>query len=396
MTWTAASGATGYTLERRSGTAPYVPVASPDGSATTYTDTGLSPSTAYTYHLRVTTAAGTSPYSTEASATTPAPDPAAPTLNNVTVVNGISGTPERVTISGTASTTSGTLQGVTVDWGETGSTPSTASTGNFTATHDYQASGTYTVKVTATDSSGRRTTDTRTLNVTRFQTGSQAHFVFDGNTFTDLSGNKRSGTYAGSGCLTPVADRYTVADRAERFNDPGAAACTVSVSGGGTTAPIPLPGEFSVNVWVRPDSTRLNRGGWLTGTKDGAFSLTLGTDGRVTARLAPASGAALNVTDPTAITGNAWTQYVAILSGSPSILGLYRDGVRVAQASASSAYVLPQGTAAWTVADAQGGTDSGAGSSPFSGSVDDLRLYNRALQPYEVSALYTLDRYPKP
>uniref|UniRef100_UPI002869A7CF fibronectin type III domain-containing protein n=1 Tax=Deinococcus sp. TaxID=47478 RepID=UPI002869A7CF len=45
LTWTSTANATGYTLERRTGSSTaYVPVAPPVGTATTYTDTGLTSS----------------------------------------------------------------------------------------------------------------------------------------------------------------------------------------------------------------------------------------------------------------------------------------------------------------------------------------------------------------
>ncbi len=49
LAWDAVSGATGYVLERKTGTSAYGQIASP--SSTTYTDTALSASTSYTYRL---------------------------------------------------------------------------------------------------------------------------------------------------------------------------------------------------------------------------------------------------------------------------------------------------------------------------------------------------------
>ncbi|WP_295821295.1 LamG-like jellyroll fold domain-containing protein [uncultured Deinococcus sp.] len=408
VTWTPVADATGYTLERRTGTSPYVPVTLPSPTATTVTDTGLGASTTYTYHVSATTAAGTSPYSADVAVTTPAADPTAPTINGVTVVNGIVGTPEQVTVSGTATARSGTIQGVTVDWGDAGSTSSAGTSGAFTATHTYSTSGTYTVTITATDSAGRMVTDARRLQVTHFGTNSQAHVVFDGqSTPRELSGKRRTGVYTGSGCFTPVADRYGVANQAERFNT--ASACTVGVAGGADTLAIPLPEDFTVDLWINPNAARAGQGGWLTGQEGGAFSLTLGTDGRVSATLAaPGGGTPLRATDPAATPSNVWTQYVARveIAGTPAqtTLQLYRKdnatdratpARRVAEATAAGAYVLST-SRPWTVAEAQGGTTSGAGDRPFAGDVDDLRVYDRALEPYEIAALSTLDRYPKP
>ncbi len=54
LSWTAASGATSYTLARTGGGTIY------SGGSTSYSDTGLSPSTSYSYSLTASNAAGTS------------------------------------------------------------------------------------------------------------------------------------------------------------------------------------------------------------------------------------------------------------------------------------------------------------------------------------------------
>jgi fibronectin type 3 domain-containing protein len=68
LSWNTATDATGYKLERKTGSAAFAQIATP--SATTYKDTGLSASTAYTYRLVANNAYGDSA-PTEASATTP-------------------------------------------------------------------------------------------------------------------------------------------------------------------------------------------------------------------------------------------------------------------------------------------------------------------------------------
>lgn len=75
LAWTASTdavGVTGYKVERKTGAGAFAEVGTPTG--TSYSDTGLTASTAYTYRVRATDAAGNlSGYSAEASATTPAP-----------------------------------------------------------------------------------------------------------------------------------------------------------------------------------------------------------------------------------------------------------------------------------------------------------------------------------
>ena len=86
LSWTAAAdnvAVTGYLIERcqGSGCSSFTQIAAPAGTGTTYADQGLATSTAYSYQVRATDAAGNlGPYSAVASATTlaSAPPPVVP------------------------------------------------------------------------------------------------------------------------------------------------------------------------------------------------------------------------------------------------------------------------------------------------------------------------------
>jgi hypothetical protein len=74
VNWSAASGVTQFVLERAQGAAgTFAEISRPAGSATSYEDTGLLPSTQYRYRIAAIRSGETSGFSTEASATTPAP-----------------------------------------------------------------------------------------------------------------------------------------------------------------------------------------------------------------------------------------------------------------------------------------------------------------------------------
>lgn len=62
----------GFKLERKSGAGGFTQIAAPVPNAVTYSDTGLSPNTTYTYRIRATNGAADSAYSSEASAKTAA------------------------------------------------------------------------------------------------------------------------------------------------------------------------------------------------------------------------------------------------------------------------------------------------------------------------------------
>jgi transcriptional regulator CtsR len=73
---------TGFKIERRTSSGSYSQMATVGASVTSYSNTGLSTSTTYYYRVRAYSAAGDSPYSNEASATTLPPPPSAPTLKS--------------------------------------------------------------------------------------------------------------------------------------------------------------------------------------------------------------------------------------------------------------------------------------------------------------------------
>lgn len=74
VTWTAASGVTQYVLERAQGaTGAFAEITRPTGTATSYVDSGLFPSTAYRYRIASVRSVGTSTFATEVSITTSAP-----------------------------------------------------------------------------------------------------------------------------------------------------------------------------------------------------------------------------------------------------------------------------------------------------------------------------------
>jgi fibronectin type 3 domain-containing protein len=84
LTWNDNStGESGFEIERKTDTTEFIRIATAAANAEAYADTDVDPNTAYTYRVRAVAADNASPYSNEASATTPALDvPTAP--NNLT------------------------------------------------------------------------------------------------------------------------------------------------------------------------------------------------------------------------------------------------------------------------------------------------------------------------
>jgi YD repeat-containing protein len=161
LSWTASTdnvGVTGYLVERCSGASctSFAQIATP--TATSYSDTGLTASTSYSYRVRATDAAGNlSSYSSTASGTTQAaPDttpPSAPTGLTPTVVSST-----QINLAWTASTDNVGVTGYLVERCSGASCTSFAQIGT-PATTSYSdtgltASTTYSYRVRATDAAG--------------------------------------------------------------------------------------------------------------------------------------------------------------------------------------------------------------------------------------------------
>ena len=334
----------------------------------------------------------------------------APVVGSVTPGVGQPGRPERLSLSGTATDANNNLSSVTVDWND-GSAPTTlAVTGTaFTLSHDYAASGSYTVQVTATDSRGAVSTPRPVkVNVTNFKTGLKAFYPMDpsGN---DAGGAGLNGQYDGTGCYAPATDRFAQTNGAALLNDPASnASCGGSASGSFFTGNLALRTPFTLSFWIRPDAARAGNNSWLVGQQGGAAVAYLGSvagfagqNGRFSFALTntggAANGAVIGVSDPADVPVSGWTHYAVTVQvdGTGTTLTLYRNGAAVATKSSATPFSLYNNNL-WSVANAQRGSNNNTGGSLYAGGFDDLRFYSRALAAYEVDALSKLDRYPLP
>lgn len=129
LAWAASTdnvGVTGYNLQRCSGSgcANFSQIASVSGTTLTYSSTGLSASTSYSYRVQATDAAGNlSAFSNTASATTQGS-----TTTNISFVQGASATPQSsptsVTVTYPGAQAAGDLNVVVVGWNNTTTTVS--------------------------------------------------------------------------------------------------------------------------------------------------------------------------------------------------------------------------------------------------------------------------------
>src|SRR5262249_35915302 len=135
LAWTASTdnvGVTGYLVERCQGAGCSTFAQIGTSTSTTYADTGLTPTTSYSYRARATDAAGNlSPYSNTASATT-----SASSGGTIKFVQGNfqapQSSPTSVVVTYTAAQSAGNLNVVIVGWNNASTTVSsvTDSSGN--------------------------------------------------------------------------------------------------------------------------------------------------------------------------------------------------------------------------------------------------------------------------
>ncbi len=165
LSWTAATG----------GVAPITYSVMQDGNvvgtttSTIFTDTGLSPSTTYSYVIEATDSATPTANvatSSEASFTTLAAT--APTITSVNGPSSLAAGVEGTWILGAADSQTGPLT-YAVNWGDTGAAPLRAAAAiNQTSTfsHTYANAGTFDIVFTVTNDAGLSTTATTSVTVT--------------------------------------------------------------------------------------------------------------------------------------------------------------------------------------------------------------------------------------
>jgi len=201
-----------------------------------------------------------------------------------------------------------------------------------------------------------------------------ANYPFDGNA-VDASGDGLNGTVYGA---TAVTDRFGNANGALFFSGSNSYVQTIPSSS--------IPASLSVGLWVRP--TALNRQVWgsiydPSGGKNG-WVTWLGGDGSISFQRYYNNAASNSITSPTGeVALNQWSYLVFTFDGSTGNAAIYVNATQVASGVLS---ILTNGN----------DTPLTFGISAllqsyyfYSGSMDGVRVYNRALTSSEVYDLYT-------
>ena len=215
--------------------------------------------------------------------------------------------------------------------------------------------------------------------------GLLAHWRLDersGKTASDAAGN-HEGKFANGPSWRPTGGRLGGAlafdGKDDRLDVNG-----LDIGGNGLT----------LALWIKADDLSQMDGRLISkatgpSDKDHAWMLSTMNKSELRFRLKAGGSTAMLRTRPDVIRPGRWYHVAAVYDGTQ--MRLYRDGSEVASRSKSGGISLSRG-----VPVALGNQPKGAGSRPFDGLLDDVRVYGRALSSSEIAALATGNVSPPP
>ncbi|HYD35103.1 MAG TPA: DUF2341 domain-containing protein [Vitreimonas sp.] len=182
----------------------------------------------------------------------------------------------------------------------------------------------------------------------------------NGQTITDVSGNSRTGTIVGSVNCTGTG----------QFDK----ACSLTSGGYIDTFDTGLSNQLSISVWIKPTSVATAQA--IMGERSGTNSWALYV--RPTGELGfTLSGLSDHITTGAGVTAGVWQHVLVVVNGTS--LKMYRNGTLVSDVTMGA-----------TVADSNLTMKIGAAggaTSPYTGEIDNLRLYSRAFNAEEIQQL---------
>ncbi len=204
--------------------------------------------------------------------------------------------------------------------------------------------------------------------------GLSAYWPFDEGSTTkaiDHSGNGNAGTLSGTTVPTWVSGRH-----AKALSFDGSSSY---VTGVGTTLPnVGASANVTVSAWIKPTSTSGTKTIFNKGLSGSCFNYGMVLiNGVLTARN---TGNDYSVQSGT-VPANAWTFVTIVFNGSGATG--YINGVL--SSTNASGFTTSCGDTHWMI----GARAYNALSEFFPGSIDDVRVYTRALTAGQVTALYT-------
>jgi hypothetical protein len=385
LTWTASSdagGLHGYSIERCITAACTFAVIVPYLTSITFNDTGLTAGVGYSYRVRASDSAGNlSAYSNVASASTPAADTQAPTPPTNLAATAAGGT--QINLSWTASTDNVAVTAYFVERCQGSGCASftqIASVGGVAYSDgSLNAGSSYAYRVRATDAAGNLSgySTEATASTPSVTPGLIAAYGFSegsGTTTADASGNGLTGTLQGPGTWTTSGRN----GNALVFNG------TTSFVDLGTLSAFPLTSSATWSAWVFATGHPTDDGQIMakSGNSDGWQLKTSPDTGARTFGIAVSNGSSHTQRySNTVYSLNTWYHVAGVYNATSQTLDIYVNGV------------LNNGVLIGTVPVAQNNPASinvnigrRQGGYYFIGTIDDVRVYSRALSQPEIQA----------
>ena len=378
LTWNASATATSYHLQVSSD-AGFVTIVSDQNNLTTTSAavSGLAGNTQYFWHVNAANSAGASAYSSPFNFTTtaPPPPPAPPVL--ATPANGATGVSTSPTLTWNASTGAASYH-VQVS-SNSGFTSTIVDQSGITTTSlaisSLVANTTYFWHVNATNAGGTSAYSTPfSFTTAALPTGLVAAYAFDegtGTTVTDASGHGITGTISGATWTT--TGKY---GNALSFNG------TSSYVDLGNPASLQITGSMTWSAWVNaaanpPDDGQIiaksdDVSGWQLKTTPDTGPETFGV------AISASGGAHTQRYSTTARSLSTWYYIAGVYNAATLTLDTYVNGV------------LNDGTLSGTVPASQVNSAVNVnigrrtGGYYFNGTIDEVRIYNRALTQAEI------------
>jgi hypothetical protein len=220
--------------------------------------------------------------------------------------------------------------------------------------------------------------------------GLVAYYPLNENIY-DTSGNRFSGSLVSGG--------YSV----NRFTEPNSA---LSLNGKSQYVTLPLltsvssSKQVTISAWVSSDffESNINQtifNHWISGVTTEPIGLILNIrSGKLAASFI---GGTEYLTSESIISNSKWQQCVLVFNGEASIqtnkLFCFVNGVRHSFSSTPTNLLAVGNLATFTRI---GGESGGYSGNWYTGLIDDIRIYNRALSDSEVKALYDYEKVPQP
>jgi hypothetical protein len=305
----------------------------------------------------------------------------------------------KVVVTGSA-TGKPALQNISVSWGDGTpnsvlNTPGTNSV-SFTAEHTYATGGNFTITATVRDVNGQTKSAAQPVQTVSFpRAGLLGEYLFSGNA-SDTSGNGKNGVLNRVPFITLGRDQQDRANRAydldADFNSSDDGLASVVVGNGNASTGWAYADNYTLAAWIKPNTTA--GGDRVIVGQDRSPALHLISDRNLAFGLPNSPSVPskdLPVRDPNALADGVWVHVAVSVArnGNDVTFTLYRNGVQVDQKTRSDTAFLYPNTSRGRI-----GVYSFANNNPdrntnFKGSVDSVRIYNRALRPDEIVALAT-------